>query len=101
MNAASPAWAASGADLLAACQTALETNFRGMKSKMCIWYVTPCDCDFGDPKTLPRTCVPESTSSHKLAFEVSEILKAIPEYQAKDAEEAATLILSEIYPCSD
>jgi hypothetical protein len=45
--------------------------------------------------------VPKTTSIHKLAFEVAEVLKAIPEFQEKGAEEAAALILSEIYPCAD
>ncbi len=92
--------ATTGADLLTVCDTALKTNFRGMNGKMCIWYVTPCDCDFGGDTALPPVCLPDSVSNLTLAFMVTEMLKATPEFQKKDAGEAAALILSEVYPCA-
>jgi hypothetical protein len=93
--------APSGTDLLAVCETALRSGFRGVKGSMCIWYVTPCDCTTVPASTLPRVCLTQPINHKRLAMEVTEVLKAIPEFQEKDAEEAAALILSEIYPCED
>ncbi len=66
---------------------------------MCIWYVTPCDCNHGDKKTVPRVCLPEDISHEKLAREVITSLKEHPAYQDHTAEMAAGLILSPKYPC--
>ena len=91
----------SGAELLAACEGALAMNFRGLHGKMCTWYVTPCDCDTRTATDLPRVCLPEPIVVRRLAVEVTEVLKAIPKFQEIDAERAATLILSSIYPCTE
>lgn len=91
----------SGAQLLAACESALKTNFRGIHSKLCIWYVTPCDCNFGETATWPRVCLPKSVANRTLALEVTAVLQAIPDLQDKGATEAAASILSVIYPCTD
>lgn len=98
MLAAPAAYAApTGAELLAACESALNSNFRGLRGKMCTWYVTPCDCD--TTPGLPRVCLTEPIEPQKLARTVTEVLKAIPEFQTRGAEEAVALILSEVYPC--
>lgn len=89
--------APTGAELLAVCETALKSNFRGLRGKMCTWYVTPCDCDTAPG--LPRVCLTEPIHPPKLAFTVTQVLRAIPEFQLKSAEEAVALILSEVYPC--
>jgi len=101
LGATSVQAATSGAELLAACETALKSDFRGIKGKMCIWYVTPCDCITVPASTLPRVCLTQPIDHKRLAVEVTEVLKAIPEFQEKDADEATALILSEIYPCED
>jgi len=89
--------APTGAELLEVCESALKSNFRGMRGKMCTWYVTPCDCDTAPG--LPRVCLTEPIEPPKLAITVTEVLKAVPEFQLKSAEEAVALILSEVYPC--
>ena len=89
--------APTGAELLKVCESALKSNFRGLRGKMCTWYVTPCDCD--STPGLPRVCLTEPIEPPKLAATVTEVLKAIPEFQLKGAEEAVALILSEVYPC--
>jgi len=93
--------APTGGDLLAVCETALKTNFRGMKGKMCTWYVTPCDCDATKDENLPRVCLTKPIVVRKLATEVTEVMKAIPEFQKQPAEAAVAQILSAIYPCKD
>ncbi len=89
--------APTGAELLDVCETALKSNFRGLRGKMCTWYVTPCDCDTAPG--LPRVCLTEPILPPKLAFTVTQVLRAVPEFQLKSAEEAVALILSEVYPC--
>lgn len=89
--------APTGAELLDVCASALNSNFRGLRGQMCTWYVTPCDCD-GTPG-LPRVCLTEPVEPAKLAFTVTEMMKAEPALQDKSAEEAVALILSELYPC--
>jgi len=89
--------APTGAELLTVCDSALRSNFRGLRGKMCTWYVTPCDCDTAPG--LPRVCLTDPIEAPKLAVTVTEVLKAIPELQLKSAEEAVALILSEVYPC--
>lgn len=87
----------TGAELLEVCESALKSNFRGVRGKMCTWYVTPCNCDAAPG--LPRVCLTAPIEPPELAFTVTQVLKAIPEFQLKDAEEAVALILSEVYPC--
>ena len=89
--------APTGAELLQVCESALKSNFRGMRGKMCTWYVTPCDCDTAPG--LPRVCLTDPIEPPKLAITVTEVLKAVPEFQLKSSEEAVALILSEVYPC--
>lgn len=96
--AQAPAHAApTGAELLEVCESALRSNFRGLRGKMCTWYVTPCDCDTAPG--LPRVCLSDPIEPPKLAITVTEVLKALPELQLKSAEEAVAVILSEVYPC--
>ncbi len=87
----------TGAELLTVCESALQSSFRGLRGKMCTWYVTPCDCDTAPG--LPRVCLTEPIEPPKLAVTVTEVLKALPELQLKTAEEAVAEILSEVYPC--
>lgn len=89
--------APTGGELLEVCEAALKSNFRGVRGKMCTWYVTPCDCD--TTPGLPRVCLTEPIDPPKLAVTVTQVLQAIPEFQLKSAEEAVALILSEVYPC--
>ena len=91
--------APSGEDLLTACEDSLANGFSSTRGMMCIWYVTPCDCNHGDKKKVPRVCLPDDASHVKLAKEVISGLKENPEFQAETAEMAAGLILAPKYPC--
>jgi hypothetical protein len=93
--------APSGADLLSACRHALSSKFAGTEGQMCIWYVTPCDCEAVRKPGAPRVCLPESVATEPLAREVVNGLEAQPELQLLDADIAAAKILSRIYPCPD
>lgn len=93
--------APSGADLLNACEGALDSGFQSKAGMMCIWYVTPCDCNFGEQKNVPRVCLPEESEHKELAKEVIAGLYDRPELGTETAEMAAGLILSPNYPCSD
>ena len=96
----SPLSAAPGADdLLKACEASLENGFQGIQGDLCIWYVTPCDCEYGKASELPRVCLPESISTETLADKVVRGLIDQPELQAESADFAAAMILSRIYPC--
>jgi hypothetical protein len=88
--------APTGEDLLAACTDSLENGFETMEGKMCIWYVTPCNCD----TALPQVCLPEESNTDRLARDVVEGLTGQMELQQTDAAHAATLILSNKYPCT-
>ena len=92
--------APSGADLLHACEDSLVNGFQSKTGMMCIWYVTPCDCNFGDKKTVPRVCLPKDAAHEDLAREVIESLKVKTGLQTLTAEMAAGIILSPIYPCN-
>ena len=92
--------APSGTDLLHACEDSLVNGFQSTKGMMCIWYVTPCDCNFGNKKTVPRVCLPDNISHELLAREVIDGLKENSELQPLTAEMAAGTILSPIYPCN-
>ncbi len=87
-------------ELIRACEIGLSNGFRGLRGKMCVWYVTPCDCDASDP-ALPRVCLPDAVDVERIAVEVTEILKVSPEVQDLEADAAVANILSVIYPCKD
>lgn len=91
--------APDGADLLRACETALENDFEGINGGMCGYYVRPCDCDAGRPVDAPRVCLPESMSAQSLAKRIIQGLKEEPSLQQRDAAVAAAVILSREYPC--
>ncbi len=91
----------AGADLLKACEQAVKNDFEGAKGKLCLWYVTPCDCPLGKNPTLPRVCLPESVSDWQLALEVVAGFAAQPRLQEESATAAVALILSKSYPCPD
>jgi len=94
--------APSGADLIAACEQALANDFQGMNGQMCTWYVTPCDCTYGQESTrMPRVCLPFSVAVEDLAREVITTLQAEPALQSEEAGLAAALILARTYPCQD
>ena len=92
--------APDGADLLAACEHALQHDFQGVKGKMCQWYVTPCDCDHGQ-QPRPRVCLPQDIPVDTLAREVIMGIREKHELQSESAGMAAAIILSEHYPCAD
>lgn len=92
--------APSGADLLRACEDSLVNGFQSTKGMVCIWYVTPCDCNFGDKKTIPRVCLPKNANHEDLARVVVKSLKENKELQTRTAAMAAGTILSPIYPCN-
>ena len=91
--------APSGQDLLLACENSLLNGFQGTKGMMCIWYVTPCDCHYGEKESIPRVCLPVDISHEELAKEVVSGLKADPALQEFTAEMAVGTILSPHYPC--
>lgn len=94
-----PAMAApDGADLLAACEYSLQHDFTGVKGKMCHWYVTPCDCNYGR-QPLPRVCLPSSVAVETLARQTITGLRAKPALLSREADVAAAIVLSEHYPC--
>jgi len=91
----------SGAELLTACEQSMMKGFSGMKGMMCTWYVTPCDCNYGNENELPRVCLPPSPDIDALAHEVITGLIAQPELQELNADIAANTILIRNYPCDD
>lgn len=93
--------APSGADLLTACENSLVKGFSGEEGMMCTWYVTPCDCDYGQANEVPRVCLPQSPDVEALARTVIAGLAKQTELQAKDASFAAATILSSLYSCGD
>ena len=93
--------APTAVDLLYACEHSLENGFQGIEGEVCTWYVTPCDCDYGKANEIPRVCLPESVPVETLARIVVSGLKEQPELRMNDANYAAALILSRIYPCKE
>ena len=93
--------APSGEQLQQACEYSLENNFEGIKGQMCIWYVTPCDCDPTKQTEAPRVCLPFEQDENDLALKVIEGLKKDPELGKQDASVAAAIILAEYYPCEE
>lgn len=98
----SPLSAAPAAvDLLHACEHSLDNGFQGIEGDVCTWYVTPCDCDYGKTKEMPRVCLPESVPAESLARIVVSGLKEQPGLHKDYADYAAAIILSRVYPCSE
>ena len=93
--------APSAVDLLDACEISLKKGFQGIEGELCIWYITPCDCDYVKTKETPRVCLPEPVPVESLARIVVRGLKEQPELHMEDADYAAAIILSHVYPCSE
>jgi hypothetical protein len=91
--------APSAGDLLMACEHSLIHGFEGIEGEMCAWYITPCDCDYGEEYEIPRVCLTDSVTTEELARHVISGLKTHPELHSEDANYAAAVILSGIYPC--
>ncbi|MFT5132450.1 MAG: hypothetical protein ACI9SC_000915 [Gammaproteobacteria bacterium] len=89
----------TGADVLAACEESLAKGFQGTTGMMCVWYVTPCDCNYGKDPAIPRVCLPDYKEPESLAREVIEGLTLRPELQSEPAEVASSIVLAEKYPC--
>jgi len=89
--------APTGKDLFDACTDSLENGFDTMEGRMCVWYVTPCNCD----TALPQVCLPEATDTDNLARDVIEGLTNKTDLQQADAAYAAAFILSEKYSCPE
>jgi hypothetical protein len=92
--------APAAGDLLKACEYSLKNGFAGIEADMCIWYVTPCDCDYGKENDMPRVCLPDGVAVETLARIVVAGLKADAGLHALDADFAANTLLSRIYPCN-
>jgi hypothetical protein len=92
--------APSGSDLLTACETALQQGFQDATGMMCTWYVTPCDCHYGQAPEVPRVCLPDGLETEYLAKEVITGLKSNPQLQKKTAEVSVGEILVKKYPCN-
>ncbi len=92
--------APTGADVLAACEEALEKGFHGTRAMMCVWYVTPCDCHHGKDSAIPRVCLPDGKAAETLAREVIDGLKSQPDLLSESAEVSAGVILAVKYPCN-
>ena len=91
----------SGKDLLEACEYTLDEGYTGTKGMMCTWYVTPCDCSYGERNKNPRVCLPIPPDVDSLTELVIVGLRTSPELLEKDAEFAANTILQRHYPCSE
>ena len=95
-------WAApSAADLLLACEEALQNGFKHERGMLCVWYVTPCACDAAIKPGLPRVCLPPGAAPEALAAEVVRALRQRPALASMDAAEAAATTLAPRYPCPD
>lgn len=95
-------WAApSAADLLLACEDALQNGFKHERGMLCVWYVTPCACDAAIKPGLPRVCLPPAAAPRVLAREVVRALRQRPALASLSAAEAAATILAPRYPCPD
>ena len=93
--------APTGADLLHACTEAMASGFNSSKGMLCIWYVTPCDCEANNTNDLPRVCLPADVSHERLADQVVQELRQAPQLLNLSAEAAAANILAPVYPCGD
>jgi hypothetical protein len=89
----------TGADLLAACEESLANGFEGTIGMMCVWYVSPCDCNYGKDPAMPRVCLPEGKETESLAREVIDDLTLRPELQSEPAELSSSIVLAEKYLC--
>ena len=95
-------WAApSAADLLAACEEALQNGFKHERGMLCVWYVTPCACDAAIKPGLPQVCLPPAAAPEARAREGVRALRPRPALASMDAAEAAATILAPRYPCPD
>ena len=92
--------APDGNDLLQACEYAQQFGYDNTKGMLCIWYVTPCDCDAGKQPAVPRVCLPAGISHEVLAEQVIAGLQNRLELQSL-AEQAAAQVLAPLYPCSN
>ncbi|HIF52039.1 MAG TPA: hypothetical protein EYQ42_11030 [Thiotrichaceae bacterium] len=90
----------TGFDLLEACEDSLANGFHGTTGMMCVWYVTPCDCQHGKDSAILRVCLPDGKSTESLAREVIEGLKSKSELQIDTAEVSVGKILAPKYPCN-
>jgi len=95
-----PAQSISGNELVAACEKAVASDFAGELGMICHWYVTPCDCIYGNEQ-LPRVCLPADVNEETLAQQVIAGLNSNPELLSKDAAFAANSVLTVLYSCSD
>ena len=68
---------------------------------LCHWYVTPCDCHYGNNERLPRVCLPYNVDVSDLATIIVEHLKDNQSLLTLSAEAAAANILAPLYPCDD
>ena len=91
----------SGSDLLLACEESIESGYNSTRGMLCIWYVTPCDCDAGKKPDLPRVCLPADVSHEQLTLQVVRELRQKPLLQEQTAEAAAASILAPLYPCGE
>ena len=89
----------TGADVIAACEESLANGFQGISGMMCVWYVTPCDCDYGKDPAIPRVCLPDYIEPEILARAVIDGLKLRPELQSQAAELSSSTVLAPKYPC--
>jgi len=88
----------TGADLVAACETALRRDFKGMEAAMCEWYVPPCGvCGVG--KAPPAYCLPPGLGTRELAPGVIRDLRAQEPLLARPVKEAVERVLTARYPC--
>lgn len=92
--------APAGADLLTACSYSLQHDFQGVEGKLCQWYVTPCDCDYGK-QSPPPVCLPPEVAVETLAQKVIDGLQSDPALRTEEAGMAAAIILAEHYPCPE
>lgn len=90
----------SGNELIAACEKAIASDFAGNTGMICHWYVTPCDCNYGNEQ-LPKVCLPADFNEEKLAQQVIDGLNSNPDLLAKDAAFAANSVLTVLYPCTN
>ncbi len=93
--------APTGADLLQACTEAMASGYNSSKGMLCIWYVTPCDCEANNKPGLPRVCLPADISHERLAERIVREISQTPSLLKLSAEAAAASVLAPIYPCGE
>ena len=95
-----PAQSITGNELVTACEKAIASEFTGNTGMICHWYVTPCDCNYGN-ELLSRVCLPAEYNEEKLAQQVIDGLNSNPDLLSKEAAFAANSVLTTLYPCTD